>query len=185
MKIVCLGDSLTAGYGVPKGEGWVELCNQESEHTWINAGISGDPTVGMLVRLNTEILPQKPDMVVWLGGFNDIMITASADQAKGCMKAFYNHCIAAGVRPVIAVPHMITGIPANWAPLCDKEGAFRALEEYREWLRRVCKAVGLRCLDFSGAGEYLLSDGMHPDVLGHRVMARAALDSGLFREIRK
>ncbi len=182
MKIICLGDSLTAGYGVPKGDGWVELCDKASSHTWINAGISGDPTLGMLVRLNTQILPEKPDVVVWLGGFNDIMITASADQAKGCVKAFYNHCIAAGVQPVIAIPHQATGIPANWAPLCDQEGAFRALEAYRVWLRQVCRAVGLRCIDFSEAGQYLLSDGMHPDVLGHRLMAEIALGAPVFRE---
>lgn len=40
MKIVCLGDSLTAGYNVTREESWVDLLNRETSDTWINAGIS-------------------------------------------------------------------------------------------------------------------------------------------------
>ena len=32
MKIVCLGDSLTTGYNLAPGEGWVDLLNRETPH---------------------------------------------------------------------------------------------------------------------------------------------------------
>ena len=42
MKIVCLGDSLTYGYGVPRKDGWVSLAAQATGHTLVNKGVSGD-----------------------------------------------------------------------------------------------------------------------------------------------
>ena len=41
MKIVCLGDSLTYGYGVPQKDGWVSLAAQATGHTLVNRGVSG------------------------------------------------------------------------------------------------------------------------------------------------
>ena len=62
MKICCLGDSLTAGYGVRPENCWVSLLNHRTSYTWINCGIPGDTSLGMLTRLRTDILPQKPDL---------------------------------------------------------------------------------------------------------------------------
>ena len=33
MKLVCLGDSLTYGYGVPRRDCWVSLCAERTGHT--------------------------------------------------------------------------------------------------------------------------------------------------------
>ena len=67
MKIVCLGDSLTTGYNLAPGEGWVDLLNRETPHLWVNAGVAGDTSTGLLVRLQSQALPQKPDMVLFMG----------------------------------------------------------------------------------------------------------------------
>ena len=61
MKIICLGDSLTAGCGLRRGENWVELLREQTGDEWINAGVCGDTSTGILVRLQTEVLPQRPD----------------------------------------------------------------------------------------------------------------------------
>lgn len=75
MKIICLGDSLTAGCGLRRGENWVELLREQTGDEWINAGVCGDTSTGILVRLQTEVLPQRPDEVLLMGGDNDIMLT--------------------------------------------------------------------------------------------------------------
>ena len=85
MKIICLGDSLTAGCGLRRGENWVELLREQTGDEWINAGVCGDTSTGILVRLQTEVLPQRPDEVLLMGGDNDIMLTGCADQAKSAM----------------------------------------------------------------------------------------------------
>ena len=51
MKLICIGDSLTFGYGVRPSQRWTRLCAQETGWEIVNEGISGDTTGGMLVRL--------------------------------------------------------------------------------------------------------------------------------------
>lgn len=51
MKLICIGDSLTFGYGVRPSQRWTRLCAQETGWEIVNKGISGDTTGGMLVRL--------------------------------------------------------------------------------------------------------------------------------------
>ena len=50
MKLICIGDSLTFGYGVRPSQRWTRLCAQETGWEIVNEGISGDTTGGMLVR---------------------------------------------------------------------------------------------------------------------------------------
>ena len=93
MKNICLGDSLTAGYHVRPEESWVTLLGRETPDTWINAGVSGDTSAGMLVRLLTEVFPQKPDRVLYMGGDNDILVTGSLDQAKSSLMSILHLCV--------------------------------------------------------------------------------------------
>ena len=144
MKIVCLGDSLTTGYNLAPGEGWVDLLNRETPHLWVNAGVAGDTSTGLLVRLQSQALPQKPDMVLFMGGDNDIMLTGSADQAKSAVMAMVHQCVAAGVRPVVGIPYPVRTIPAQWQPVCDMDRDLEASAEYVRWLRRLTDAISLR-----------------------------------------
>ena len=45
MKIICLGDSLTEGCGLRRGENWVELLQTQTTDERINAGVK--PVVGI------------------------------------------------------------------------------------------------------------------------------------------
>lgn len=182
MKIVCLGDSLTTGYNLAPGEGWVDLLNRETPHLWVNAGVAGDTSTGLLVRLQSQALPQKPDMVLFMGGDNDIMLTGSADQAKSAVMAMVHQCVAAGVRPVVGIPYPVRSIPVQWQPVCDMDRALEASAEYVRWLRRLTDAISLRRVDFGAAfdaagnrADLYQRDGMHPSRLGSRVMADAVL----------
>ena len=179
MKIICLGDSLTAGYRVPPESCWVRLLDVETPHTWINAGVSGDTTAGLLVRLQTEVLPQNPDAVLIMGGSNDIALTGVCTQAQTNLMAMVHQCVARGVRPVVGIPLPIVGIPEQWRPAASWELAPKASQAYIRWLRAFADAFGLRNVDFAEAvaaqgGERLYQpDGLHPNVEGHRVMADA------------
>ncbi len=74
--IVVLGDSLSAGYGVPVEQGWVALLQgrlkQEGyEYRVVNASASGETTGGALARLRRTLEVQKPALVVVELGGND------------------------------------------------------------------------------------------------------------------
>lgn len=51
MKLICIGDSLTFGYGVHLSQRWTRLCAQETGWELVNEGINGDTTGGMLTRM--------------------------------------------------------------------------------------------------------------------------------------
>jgi len=69
LDIVVLGDSLGASYGVPSGEGWVDLMRAEFEGyvpdlDVINTSISGDTVEGGLARLPSIMDSSSPDLLI-------------------------------------------------------------------------------------------------------------------------
>ncbi len=73
---VVLGDSISAGYGIPDGEGWVTLLQgrlDASGHTiqLVNESISGDTTAGGLARLPEILGRLEPNVVIIELGGND------------------------------------------------------------------------------------------------------------------
>lgn len=78
-RIVALGDSLTAGYGLQSGEDFASklqqsLINEGLDVKIDNAGVSGDTTAGGLARLDWAIDgDQKPDLVLVALGANDML----------------------------------------------------------------------------------------------------------------
>ncbi len=77
INIIAFGDSLIAGYGLPKEDGFTQQLqrdiNQRHENiTIINAGISGETMAGGAARIK-QVLANKPDgIIVTLGG-NDAL----------------------------------------------------------------------------------------------------------------
>ncbi|ALH94060.1 arylesterase [Acinetobacter equi] len=75
--IMILGDSLSAGYGIQKQQGWVNLLqnklNQQypKQHKVVNASASGETTSGALARLPKLLQTHQPDIVVIELGGND------------------------------------------------------------------------------------------------------------------
>ncbi|WP_416172253.1 arylesterase [Actimicrobium sp. CCC2.4] len=74
--VLVLGDSLSAEYGLARGEGWVALLEQRLKEsgidvTLINASISGETTSGGKTRLAALLSKNQPDVVVVELGAND------------------------------------------------------------------------------------------------------------------
>lgn len=71
-KVLILGDSLSAAYGISQAEGWVSLLQdmwQESQITLVNAAISGETSDGALARLPRLLVQHQPTHIyVELGG---------------------------------------------------------------------------------------------------------------------
>ncbi|WP_276680433.1 arylesterase [Thalassolituus oleivorans] len=74
--IVVVGDSISAGFGVPLQQGWLHLLEQRlqqqvPELKVVNAGVSGDTTSGGANRLPDLIETYSPELVVIELGGND------------------------------------------------------------------------------------------------------------------
>ncbi|KZZ48956.1 arylesterase [Thalassolituus sp. HI0120] len=74
--ILVLGDSISAGFGIPMQQGWVALLSKELQRNdaktrVINASISGDTTQGGVSRLPGLLAKHQPNLVIIELGGND------------------------------------------------------------------------------------------------------------------
>lgn len=183
--IICLGDSLTYGYGVRRAQCWTELAAEMSGWNVVNRGICGDTTGGMLVRLREilreEIGERDERCFLLMGGCNDIFFSGSSTGARENMAAMAHQLFAEGEMPLIAIgPGIADGsYPSMWSDLVDFPEAGKLIREYYEWLERFCSSFGVRMIDFRGdfrdregnIRTELYLDGLHLNPEGHRVMA--------------
>jgi acyl-CoA thioesterase-1 len=75
-NILVLGDSISAGYGIPREQGWVNLLQKQlqqqgHDETVINASISGETTEGGRNRLPALLEKHHPEIVIVELGGND------------------------------------------------------------------------------------------------------------------
>lgn len=74
--IVVLGDSISAGYGIEAGKGWVDLLQKKLDtekfpHRVVNESISGDTSAGGLARIGNVLARHNPEWVLLELGGND------------------------------------------------------------------------------------------------------------------
>lgn len=104
--VVFLGDSLTAGLGLPLDQAFPSLIEARvrAEHRpWkvVNAGISGDTTAGGLARLDW-IYKQKVDVLVVALGANDGLRGIPVEQTEKNLRAILRRARKEGSRVLLA-----------------------------------------------------------------------------------
>ena len=167
MKLICLGDSLTFGAGVPRRDCWTSLFQREYGWTVVNRGISGDTTGGMLARLQRDVLgpvlEERRDggdcRVLVMGGSNDIFFSGIDSQARANMTAICHQLEAEGISPAIGIPLPVdwSKAPEKWAEVVDFCQSAPRMLVYNDWLRRFAASAGLLLVDF--ASDFLSASG--------------------------
>lgn len=104
--VVFLGDSLTAGLGLPLDQAFPSLIEARlrAEHRpWkvVNAGVSGDTTAGGLARLGW-IYKQKVDVLVVALGANDGLRGIPVEQTEKNLRAILRRARKEGSRVLLA-----------------------------------------------------------------------------------
>jgi acyl-CoA thioesterase-1 len=105
-KILVVGDSLSAEYGLVRGSGWVALLDQRLARERIgadvvNASISGDTTSGGLARLPTLLREHKPELVILELGANDALRGLPLDTTRANLAEMAHLAKAAGAKVLI------------------------------------------------------------------------------------
>lgn len=105
-RLLVLGDSLTAGYGLVEEEAFpvqLEKALQRSGHkvTVINAGVSGDTSAGGLARLEWA-LADAPDLVIVELGGNDALRGLPPKETFTNLDAILERLKAAGILVILA-----------------------------------------------------------------------------------
>src|SRR2546426_11718068 len=81
IKIVALGSSSTFGAGASTSAASYpsRLAEELSRHfpgheiTVLNRGVNGEEAANMLARLDTAVIAEKPDLVLWQAGTNSVL----------------------------------------------------------------------------------------------------------------
>lgn len=105
-RIVCFGDSLTAGYGTEAGQAYpdylqAELDQRGYSYHVINAGISGNTTKDGVERVSS-IVAMKPDIVVVEFGGNDGLRGLRIADTRANLDRIVSTLTASGTRVVLA-----------------------------------------------------------------------------------
>lgn len=178
MKLACLGDSLTAGFGVPQGTEWCSLLALELGIEIINRGISGDTTAGMLARLDTDVIVHKPSHLIIMGGTNDLSFDLTDGQIISNILAMTRRAKQSEIVAIIGIP---TPFHHEMNPFIDDlflngQAFSQRIEGFQQKLKAFAKEDGLPIIDFAEGmvASLFLEDGVHPNAEGHRRMMENA-----------
>ena len=110
-RVLVVGDSLSAEYGLVRGRGWVALLQQRIAqspqknvrgHEVVNASISGDTTAGGRSRLPALLKQHHPAIVILELGGNDALRGLPLEATRTNLTEMARASKAAGARVVIA-----------------------------------------------------------------------------------
>ncbi|MEI7969984.1 MAG: arylesterase [Betaproteobacteria bacterium] len=158
--VLVLGDSLSAGYGLPAGQGWVDLLSRKMAQTHpgfkvVNASISGETTFGGVGRLPDLLRTHTPAVVVIELGANDGLRGTDIALTRDNLRRLARDSLAAGARPLLVGMR----IPPNYGPAYTRQ--FAAL------FAEVARETGAATVPFLLDGiaehrELFQDDGIHP-----------------------
>jgi acyl-CoA thioesterase I len=163
MVIVALGDSLTAGLGLPQNESFpakleATLKAQGRNVTMVNAGVSGDTVSAALDRLDWALPPNTSAVIVELGG-NDALQGLPPAEIETSLAKIIERVKAKGL------PVLIAGMesPRNMGK--DYVDQFHAI--YRDLAERYGALLYPFFLDGVALDPGLMQeDGVHPNAKG-------------------
>ncbi|UCZ57791.1 arylesterase [Desulfurispirillum indicum] len=159
-KILIVGDSIAAGYGVAESEAWVNLLQERLRkqgfpHQIINAAISGDTSASGASRIDDLLQRHQPQLVVIELGGNDGLRGLPLDHIRQNLVTMIERSRNAGARVVLVGMQ----IPPNYGP--RYADAFARL--FPDLAAEYDTALVERFLEEVGQNPTLMqSDGIHP-----------------------
>jgi acyl-CoA thioesterase-1 len=168
-RIVFLGDSLTAGYGLDKDESVPALIQKRLEdagypYEVVNAGVSGDTSAGGLSRLDWSLTGDVKVLVIELGA-NDGLRGLPVTELKRNLTEIIARAQAKGIKVIL------TGMeaPPNFGSAYTSE--------FRDVYRQLSRQHDVTFVPFyldgvAGIPSLNIADGIHPNAEGSRIVEK-------------
>ncbi len=167
-RILVLGDSLSAEYGIERGSGWVALLEkrlvaEKPAATVINASISGDTTSGGRSRLPALLKEHTPTHVIIELGGNDALRGLPLNMTRDNLAEMVRAGQAAGAKVIVVGMQ----VPPNYGR--------RYSDDFAGLFSQVAKAAGASLVPFLLAGvadgadsaSLFQADRIHPLAKAH------------------
>jgi acyl-CoA thioesterase-1 len=168
-RIVCLGDSLTAGYGTEPGQAYPDFLQAELNHEGysyrvVNAGVSGNTTKDGLERVD-QVIALKPALVVVEFGGNDGLRGLRIADTRANLDKIVSTLIASGTRVMLAG---IT-LPPDYGP-----DYIRQFDQTYDLLAKKYQVPMLPFLlkGVFGVDGMMQADRTHATAAGNKVVAK-------------
>ncbi len=159
-KILVVGDSISAGYGIDFRQGWVQLLQQRLKikgypHQLVNASISGDTSAGAKARLPGALKRHRPKIVIIEIGGNDGLQGLSADMMYQNLGSMIAESRKHGAKVLL----LGMRLPPNYGIVYT--------EKFFSVYRRIAKERGVLRVPFfldgvAGQSALMQVDGIHP-----------------------
>ena len=169
-RILVLGDSIAAGYGLDEEEAFPALINEKIQqaglhYTVVNAGVSGDTTAGGLRRIGWLLRQPVEILILELGG-NDGLRGISPEETEKNLS---------GIIDKVREKYPAARIVLTGMQMPENMGAEYTVK-FRELFGRVAKEKEAVLVPFllegvGGKAELNQLDRIHPTAEGHQVVA--------------
>ncbi len=172
VKIVALGDSLTAGLGLPAKDGFVPrlqaaLAAAGIAVVVVNAGVSGDTAADGLARLDWSV-PAGTDAVILELGANDMLRGLKPEVTRAALDAILRRLTARHIAVLLcgmrAAPNLGAAYGQRFARIYPELAAKYGVPLYPFFLDGVAADLKLT-----------QPDGMHPNAAGVGVIVERIL----------
>ncbi|MBX3299783.1 MAG: arylesterase [Acidobacteria bacterium] len=167
-KIIAFGDSLTAGFGLTEKESYPYLLQEKLradgfDYDVVNAGVSGDTTLGGLERIDWALENDNVRILILELGANDLLRGIPPDKMRSNLDQIIRKTKAKGVR--ILLCGMLA--PPTLGQQYQREfvNAFPdlATEHKLDFLPFLLEGIALN-------KDLNQPDGIHPNAEGSRIM---------------
>ncbi|MDR3640083.1 MAG: arylesterase [Humidesulfovibrio sp.] len=172
VTILALGDSVTAGYGLPSEQSFpsvLESLLRKGGHAVkvINAGVSGDTTAEGRARLAgyfPSAAPSRPDIVIVALGANDGLQGKDPAQVEENLDAMLTWIQAEGAKILLIGARAVRGKSPEY------RDAFAAVFP-RQAAKHHATLYPLLGTGIFGKQEFIQPDGAHPNEKGAQIIA--------------
>ncbi len=163
-SILVVGDSLSAGYGIARSDGWVALLQQrfadrQLDFNIVNASITGDTTHGGLTRLPAALQSHQPGIVIIELGGNDGLRGLSLRHTRDNLQQMIRLSREQGARVLL----LGVRLPANYGRVYG--------EKFQQIYVDLAQDEKVAVVPFFLQGvaetlELMQADGIHPAAAG-------------------
>jgi acyl-CoA thioesterase-1 len=168
LKIVALGDSLTSGHRLPRGEAYPAVLQSALSEAGlpfsvVNHGVSGDTTAGALRRLDAA-LAEEPQILIVALGANDGLRGVPVTQVRDNLETIVSTAKARGISVLLVG---MEALPLyGWQYTIDFHHVFPNLAAKYD-----VPLVPFMLNGVFGNPDLMSNDGVHPNAAGAKVIA--------------
>ena len=171
-KLLILGDSISAGYGIKESENWVSLlenylnAGSETKYILINSSVSGDTTSGGVSRISKALEVSSPDFVLIELGGNDALRGYPLENIEKNLEIIVKEVLNKKSKPIL----MQIKIPPNYGK--------KYVDAFEDLYPSISEKYQIPLVEFllekvALDSSLMQADGIHPNSLAQPIIASA------------